>query len=115
MGNRAFIQVTSESFPTPLHLYGHWSGEDNLEAVKNVLTRTDRIGDPTYLAAQLFHEFAVALGGYDGNLSFGIGVGEIDESDWVNAPTVYVNADTGEVTVDGEEIVIPKQPHQIAK
>jgi hypothetical protein len=72
MGNRSAIIIESERFITPITLYGHWSGSDNLTAVANVLGRTDRIGDPSYLTAQLFYEFAVRLGNYDGNLSFGI-------------------------------------------
>jgi hypothetical protein len=62
------------------------------------LARTDRIGDPNYLAAQLFYEFAIALGNYDGNLSFGI--------DATGAPaesynkTVYVDLDNGTYTYD---------------
>jgi hypothetical protein len=96
MGNRAFIQIDSERFAMPIVLYGHWSGEDNLTAVKNVLDRTSRVGDPEYLAAQIFYEFAITLGGYDGNLSFGISSGVIGSGSWQDVEPVYVNADTGE-------------------
>jgi hypothetical protein len=103
MGDRSLIQIESKSFKTPITLYGHWSGGDNLIAVRNVLTRTDRIGDPNYLTAQLFYEFAVALGGYAGELSFGIDAYGASESDvWVDNDTVVVNADTGEYSVGGE-------------
>lgn len=94
MGDRSFIVVQSESLIEPIWIYGHWSGEDNLDAVKSVLARTDRVGDPTYLTAQLFYEFAVTLGGYDGNLGFGIGTGSVAMYEGDN-PTVYVDADTG--------------------
>jgi len=101
MGNRAFIQVESKDFLAPILFYGHWSGTENLDAVRNVLERTGRIGDGSYLAAQIFHEFANTLGAYDGELSFGIASGEVSDA-WVDAPTVYVDADTGAYTVDGE-------------
>ena len=101
MGDRSFIQIDSERFELPIVLYGHWSGSDNVEAVQNVLARTTRVGDPSYLTAQLFYEFA-RLGDYDGELSFGIDTGEVGTEAWVDNPTVYVNADTGEVTYNGE-------------
>jgi hypothetical protein len=101
MGNRAFIQVDSQRLEMPIILYGHWSGDDNITAVKNVLERTGRIGDPSYLVAQLFYEFACVLGQYDGELSFGVECGHLTDSVWVDTPTVYVNADNGEYSYDG--------------
>lgn len=102
MGNRAYIQVESKSLETPIIFYGHWSGEDNLTAVRNVLARTTRIGDATYLSAQLFYEFAIALGDYTGDLGFGIETGRLAGGEWTNVPSVIVNADTGEYTIDGD-------------
>lgn len=101
MGDRSFIQIDSQHLETPILLYGHWSGADNLIAVKDVLGRTDRVGDHVYLTAQLFYQFAVVQGRYDGELSFGIDVGHVSEDHWVDAPTVYVNADTGEYSYEG--------------
>lgn len=101
MGNRAFIQIDSERFELPILLYGHWSGEDNLTAVRNVLGRTDRVGQPDYLTAQIFYEFAIALGQYDGALSFGISPGVLGSGDWQDVEPVYVNADTGEYRYGG--------------
>jgi hypothetical protein len=98
MGNRAWIQIESKQFQTPIAFYGHWSGEDNLTAVRNVLNRTGRIGDAGYLTAQLFHEFT-KLGNYDGELSFGIYPEEIP-IDHEENPTVYVNADTGDYKIE---------------
>ena len=97
MGNRGFIQVESAQFEIPVVFYGHWSGDDNILAVRSVLERSGRIGDPSYLTAQIFYEFAT-LGNYDGELSFGIYTGKVDGSEWADAPTVFVNADTGEYT-----------------
>jgi hypothetical protein len=106
MGDRSYIQITSKDFKTPISLYGHWSGTDNLEAVKNVLARTGRIGDPSYLTAQIFYEFA-KLGNYDGELSFGIDAfgNEPDKPAFMsfgnNNHVVYVDADSGEYTYKG--------------
>lgn len=102
MGDRSYIQVTSESFPEPVIFYGHWSGEENLEAVKNVLARTDRIGDAPYLTAQIFYEFSVGLGSYDGSLGFGIWTGSLQADRWENADSVVVNADSGIYEYRGE-------------
>ena len=107
MGDRSFIVVESASFVAPVNFYGHWSGTDNVTAVTNVLARTDRVGDPNYLTAQIFHEFAT-LGGYDGNLSFGIDAsGYLSGDEWANNDTIYVNADTGETQME--------QPFNICK
>lgn len=96
MGNRAYIEVQSNLLTEPVIIYGHYSGEDNLTAVQNVLARTDRVGDPSYLAAQIFYEFSVTLGKYDGGLGFGIYTGSLNGDEWANVPSVVVNADTGE-------------------
>lgn len=102
MGNRAHIVVQAKG-QQDIVFYGHWSGDDNLTAVRNVLERTGRIGDTSYLTAQLFWEFAT-LGQYDGELGFGISTCEkFDEAnEWTNVPTVFVDADTGEYTIEGE-------------
>lgn len=98
MGERSWIQVESKTGEV-VSLYGHWSGEDNLYAVRNVMARTGRIGDFSYLTAQLFYEFAIQWGKYDGHLGFGIfGDRAPDEDDY---PTVFVNADNGTVTYEG--------------
>ena len=95
MGDRSFIVIESKQFVSPIALYGHWAGTDNVLAVENVLARTDRVGDPSYLTAQLFHEFST-LGGYDGNLSFGISAYGYGPNGWEDNEPIYVNADTGE-------------------
>ena len=98
MGNRSVITIKSDSLPYPIHFYGHWSGTDNLAAVQAVLSSGNaRIGDASYLAAQIFSSFALEFGGYDGNLGFGIDTGEFDE-EWLDNPTVYVDADNGDYT-----------------
>lgn len=97
MGDRVWIQIESEQQAAPILLYGHFAGEQALEAVKNVIAKTDRIGDPVYLTAQVFHEFT-KLGGYNGGLGYGISTGHAPEYD--DRPTVYLNADNGEITVN---------------
>lgn len=100
MGNRSVIQVNSDSLPYPISFYGHWSGDDNLKAVKTALSSTHaRIGDANYLAAQIFYHFAMELGGYDGNLGFGIDTDPY-EPEWLDNPIVYVDADTGNYTYE---------------
>ena len=102
MGDRATIHITSEQFSSAVELYGHWSGTDNAKAVANVLDKTGRIGDPSYLTAQLFYEYA-KLGNYGGELSFGIRATNDNPSDtWDDNPIVVVNADTGFVDYDGQ-------------
>lgn len=102
MGNRAVITVVGQD--SEISLYGHWSGDNNLKAVETVLSRTDRIGDPAFITAQLFYEFAINLGGYDGKLGFGIMTGSM-EQEWLDVPTVIVNAMTGEYCLEGYESI----------
>ena len=101
MGDRSYIVVESAIFETPVTFYGHWSGTDNVLAVTNVLARTGRIGDAMYLTAQIFNEFAINLGKYDGEYSFGIDAcGYPDGSEWANNDTIFVNADTGQTSME---------------
>jgi hypothetical protein len=106
MGDRSAILITNNHNEDAIVLYGHWSGTDNLTAVKNVLGRTGRIGDSAYLSAELFHEFANTLGGYDGSLSFGImATSSGYNNDFNDNPLVIVNADTGEYCIEGEPLL----------
>jgi hypothetical protein len=100
MGDRSRIIVKSERFIEPIHLYGHWAGRDNLQAVATVLAKTDRVGDPSYLTAQLFYEFAVGQDNYDGNLGFGISVETADGYLGDDNPPIIIFADTGNVAYD---------------
>ena len=106
MGDRSLIVIKSKDNPADIVFYGHWSGEDNLTAVREVLAKTGRIGD-SYLVAELFYEFAVVQGMYEGLGfgSFGIWSAEsgADEG-WTDAPTIYVNLDNGSYEYEGETI-----------
>jgi hypothetical protein len=106
MGDRSQIVVreTATQRENLIVIYGHYAGSDNLEAVKNVLATTDRIGD-CYLTAQLFYEFT-RLGNYSGNLGFGLYVGSLDDIDEIDNPAVIVDIDTGLVTYQGETLSV---------
>lgn len=98
MGDRSHIIVTSKEWDTDLDLYGHWAGEDNVAAVTSVLAMSDaRVGDPSYLAAQLFYRFTTD-GGYQGSTGFGVSPiakdANLPDLD-ANADTVVINADDG--------------------
>jgi hypothetical protein len=98
MGDRSRIIIISKEFASPIHLYGHWSGETNFEAVEQVLAMPEnRVGDPSYLTAQLFHAFG-ELSGYTGQLGFGISMGAYDDQDdgFDDNPQIVIDADTGE-------------------
>ena len=99
MGHRSNIVIRETETQTDnfIILYSHWGGDDNLNAVENVLRRTDRIGDSAYLSAQIFWEFT-QLGNYDGNLGYGIFVGDWGQVDETDNPAVIVDADTGMIT-----------------
>lgn len=105
MGDRSWIQIQSKEFATPLAFYGHWSGENNLKSVLKVLNRTTRIGDPGYLAAQIFAEFARE---YDGELGYGIYVADIT-GEWEDNPTIYVDADDGSYRIEDQDRWITNQ------
>jgi hypothetical protein len=112
MGDRSHIVVRETASQTEglVILYGHWAGDDNLTAVETVLKRTDRIGDPVYLTAQVFHEFISQSGRpYDG-LGFGLYVGTLDEIDETDNPAAILDADTGAVTYRGETYQVKGNP-----
>ena len=103
MGNRSNIVIkeTARQKDNLVILYGQWAGEENLTAVRNVLEKTDRIGDSAYLTAQIFFEFT-RLGNYDGGLGYGLWVGDLESIDETDNPAVIVNCDTGAITYKGE-------------
>jgi len=100
MGERSHIIIQSSENVQSIVLYGHWAGERNLETVKVAEEAGARMkGDPSYLAASLFHFFSThPNSGYDGTLSYGISAQEDVRPSMLDAnyPPVYVNADTGE-------------------
>lgn len=105
MGDRSNIVIreTASQKDNLVILYGHWAGGDNLTAVLNTLEKTDRIGDSTYLTAQIFHEFT-QLGNYDGGLGYGLWVGDLESIDETDNPAVIVDCDTGAITYNGKTI-----------
>jgi hypothetical protein len=105
MGDRSNIVIRETASQTDnlVILYGHWAGDENLTAVRNVLEKTDRIGDSIYLTAQIFHEFT-QVGNYDGGLGYGLWVGDMESIDETDNPAVIVDCDTGAITYKGETI-----------
>jgi len=105
MGNRAVIAIQQDETENDnfILLYGHYSGVDNLNAVLETLRRTDRIGDPAYLTAQIFYQFA-RMGDYNGELGFGIYQGSRSAIDETDNPAVFVNPYNGEITYQGETL-----------
>ena len=114
MGNRAVIAIQQDEEDNNkfILLYGHHSGGDNLNAVLNTLRRTDRIGDPAYLTAQIFYEFA-RFGDYSGELGFGIYAGSREQIDETDNPAVFVNPYDGVITYQGETLDNNKNAAQI--
>jgi hypothetical protein len=112
MGDRSNIVIRETASQTDnlVILYGHWAGDDNLTAVETVLKRTDRIGDSTYLTAQIFHEFITQSGReYDG-LGFGLWVGDMESIDEDDNPAVIIDCDTGAITYRGETYTVKDNP-----
>lgn len=93
MGNRVTVSIESAEFDSPVNIYGHWVGEEIYPVVQQALESSDRIGDGSYLVAEIIH--AVFDGfGYIGKLGFGVWAGSdvplVDDN-----PTMFVDADTG--------------------
>lgn len=103
MGDRSHIVIRTSNPADTITLYGHWAGTTNIDAVRSVMGRTKRVGDISYLTAELFYEFAVVEGKYTGVGfdSYGIWVGD-DDGAWADQPTVYVNAEDGTFDYEGE-------------
>jgi len=86
MGNRSNIVIRETATQTDncLILYSHWGGDDNLTAVRNVMAKTD-----------------TKLGGYEGNLGYGLWVGSVEEIDEDDNPAIFLDIDTGAATYQG--------------
>jgi hypothetical protein len=96
MGDRSYIVIESDKFVSDIAIYSHWGGTTNVTVAVNVLTFTQRIGDPEYLTAEIIR-MAFEENNYDGTLGMGIqplAKGSFPEQ-WADNPTVYINADTG--------------------
>lgn len=103
MGDRSHIVIRNSNPADTITLYGHWAGTTNIDAVRSVMSRTKRLGDISYLTAELFYEFAVVEGKYTGVGfgSYGMWAGG-DDGVWADNPSVYVNADDGTFDYEGE-------------
>lgn len=94
MGNRVTVSISSHEFGSPINIYSHWAGNSVYQVITDTLAASQRIGDGSYLTAQLiqavFSEY-----GYDGKLSFGVWSGEVSTDNWDDNPTMYVDTDNG--------------------
>ena len=102
MGDRVTVSISSKDHETPINIYSHWSGNSVYQVVTDTLASSDRIGDGSYLTAQIIHAVFTEYG-YDGKLSFGVWSGEVSSDNWDDNPTMFVDADNGQWRIgDGE-------------
>lgn len=93
MGNRVTVSLESQEHEAPINIYAHWAGDDIYSIVQQALENSDRIGDASYLSAQVIHAVFTNLG-YNGRTSFGIWTGsDVPLED--DNPTMFVDLDTG--------------------
>jgi hypothetical protein len=102
MGNRVTVSISSKDHEAPINIYAHWAGEDIYLIVQDALAVSERIGDGSYLTAQIIHRVFTMLG-YDGRTSFGVWSGEFIESGDDNDP-MFVDADTGKWRIGNGEM-----------
>ena len=114
MGDRSHIVIRNSNPADTITLYGHWAGTTNIDAVRSVMSRTKRLGDISYLTAELFYEFAVVEGKYTGVGfgSYGMWAGG-DDGTWADQPSVYVNADDGTFDYEGETEVGEEEEDEV--
>ena len=93
MGNRVTISLTSQEHETPVNIYAHWAGDEIYPVVQQALEESGRVGDASYLSAQIIHAVFTKLS-YDGHNSFGIWTGEADGLTDDN-DTMFVDLDNG--------------------
>lgn len=101
MGNRVTVNIASREFESPINIYSHWAGAEIYPVVQEVLATSDRIGDGSYLTAQIVHAVFTQLG-YDGKLGFGLWAAELEADRWDDNPSMFVDADTGMWRFDEE-------------
>lgn len=115
MGDRSHIVIRDSNPAHTITLYGHWAGTTNIDAVRSVMSRTKRLGDISYLTAELFYEFAVVEGKYTGVGfgSYGMWAGD-DDGAWADNPSVYVNAEDGTFDYEGETEVGEEEDEEVS-
>lgn len=92
MGNRVTVSISADH-TEPVNIYAHWAGDQIYSLVQEVLEISDRIGDGSYLTAQIINA-VFTQSGYDGSTGFGIWAGEASALNDDN-PTMFVDAMTG--------------------
>lgn len=102
MGNRVTVSISSQEHESPINIYAHWAGDEVYQVVTDTLASSDRIGDASYLSAQIAHAIFTEFG-YDGKLGFGIWTGEVTDLGDDNDP-MFVDADTGQWRIGNGEM-----------
>jgi hypothetical protein len=102
MGNRVTVSISGKDHETPVNVYSHWAGDEVYAIVQDVLETSDRIGDGSYLTAQIIHAIFTELA-YDGKLSFGVWAGELGES-WDDNDPMFVDTDNGKWRIGNGEM-----------
>jgi hypothetical protein len=95
MGNRVTVSISGKDHEAPVNIYGHWAGDGVYQIVTDTLAASQRIGDGSYLTAQLIHAIFSEMG-YNGKDSFGVWSGEVSSDNWDDNQPMFVDADTGQ-------------------
>lgn len=96
MGDRVNIAVEDKG--KRVWFYGHWSGYDAPEIVREALARKERWNDPSYLARIIF---CVMVGNSD-NLKGTTGLGVSTEPGDNEYPFLIVNCDKQTVSIEDD-------------
>ena len=122
MGDRSNIAV-QDITGNRVYLYAHWTGEDILTIVKDVLERRERWTDESYLARMFFS--AMTRGDEDSSTGFGIStclpdydypiivVSPSEQTVWletVNADTRAMQQGTEKVSFETFINCVPSKP-----
>ena len=122
MGDRSNIAI-QDTNGNRVYLYAHWTGEDILTVVKDVLERRERWNDEPYLARMMFN--AMTRGDEDASTGFGITtylsdydypvivVSPSEQKVWletVNADTRAMQQGTEKVNFETFINCVPSQP-----
>lgn len=102
MGNRVTVSISSHEFGSPVNIYGHWAGDGVYQTVLDALLASQRIGDGSYLTAQIINAVFREMD-YNGKDSFGVWSGEVSADTWDDNQPMFVDADTGQWRIGDSE------------
>lgn len=95
MGDRVNIAVQTDG--KRVYFYGHWSGSEAPDKVRNALAKRARWTDPSYLARIVFCEFV--KGHESGEIGFGIS-SDVGDNEY---PIIVVDADAQQVRFEDHD------------